>query len=88
MSDHSSSIGGFFGRMGKSAINENFYKSVGALFGKKDAEAGHEEEVDKARAVTSDEQMWLEGQLDGNGRVDEFDQALLEFLAEESGFSR
>ena len=32
--------------------------------------------------------MWLEGQLDGNGRIDAYDQALLEFIAEESGYTR
>jgi hypothetical protein len=32
--------------------------------------------------------MWLEGQLDGNGKFDECGQALLDFRAEEGGFSR
>ncbi|MDG2004121.1 MAG: hypothetical protein P8J20_12400 [Novosphingobium sp.] len=88
MSDHRSSVGGFFGRMGKSAINDNFYNSAGRVFGKKSAGSDLESEVAKAAEVTSGEQLWLEGQLDNNGKVDEYDQALLDFLAEESGFSR
>lgn len=88
MGDHRSSIGGFFGRMGKSAISENFYKTIGQAFGGKDASPDHDSEVAKATEVTAEEQMWLEGRLDGNGGIDEYDQALLDFLAEESGFSR
>jgi hypothetical protein len=88
MSDHRSSVGGFFGRMGKSAINDNLFKAIGDVFGGKSEGSDLESEVAKAAEVTSNEQMWLEGQLDSNGKFDECDQALLDFIAEESGFSR
>jgi hypothetical protein len=88
MSDHSSSIGGFFGRMSKSAVSENFYQTVGKVFRGEGDGRDLDAEVGKAREVTANEQMWLEGQLDGNGRIDEYDEALLDFLAEESGFNR
>jgi hypothetical protein len=88
MSDRRSSVGGFFGRMAKSAINGNFFKSVGDAFGRGRRESDLAGEAGKAAQVTSSEQLWLEAQLDGNGRIDEYDRALLDFLAEESGFSR
>jgi hypothetical protein len=74
--------------MGKSAVSENFYQTIGKAFSGEDNERDLDAEVGKAREVTANEQMWLEGQLDGNGRIDEYDQAVLEFLAEESGFTR
>jgi len=43
---------------------------------------------DKPGGVSRTEQTSLEGRIDGNGEVDEYDAALLAFLAEESGFSR
>lgn len=88
MSDHHSSIGGFFGRMGKSAINENFYQTVGRVFGRKSHGTDLEAEAGKAAEVTAGEQMWLEAELEGNGQIDDYDQALLDFLAEEAGFRR
>lgn len=89
MNDHRSSVGGFFGRMAKAALNENFYQSVGKTFGRKDAERRDiAAEVGKATEVTANEQTWLEGRLHGDGRIDAFDQALLDFLAEESGLAR
>ncbi len=88
MKDRSSSVGGFFGRMGKATLNENFYGILGEVFGKKDEGPTRAERADEAREVNSIEETWLEGQIDGNGRIDEYDQALLDFLKEESGFSR
>jgi len=88
MNDHSSSIGGFFGRMGKAAISENFYQTIGKAFSGETEGNDLDGEVASARDVTANEQMWLEGQLDANGHIDEYDQAVLDFLAEESGFTR
>ena len=42
-------------------------------------------EVADAAEVTTMEQAWLQGQIQANGQIDEFDQALLDFLAEEEG---
>jgi len=88
MNNRHSSIGDFFGRMGKSVLNDNFYQSIGDVFSGKGHKTDLDEEVAKAAEVTASEQMWLEDQLDGNGQIDEYDQALLRFLAEESGYSR
>ena len=38
--------------------------------------------VEQARAVTSDEQAWLDAQVNADGQVDEYEEALLAFLAE------
>jgi hypothetical protein len=88
MNDHRSSIGGFFGRMGKSAASGNFFEAVGNVFATKETERKLDTEVESARKVTAEEQTWLEGQLDGNGVIDEYDRALLEFIAEESDYTR
>lgn len=88
MNDTSSSVGGVFGRMGKAMLNENFYAVLGETFGKGDEGPSIDSRVEAARNVDMNEQTWLEGEMDGNGRIDEFDQALLDFLREESGFKR
>jgi len=88
MSDPHSSVGGFFTRMGKATLKENFYGVVAEVFGTKEKGPSSAELADKAQEVDGAEQMWLEGQLDGNGEIDEYDRALLDFLAEESGFRR
>ena len=79
MADHSSSVGNFFGRAVKSAPN-----AFGAVFGKKKPAApNHHEKVAAARSIQEEEQNWLDAYIEANGRIDEFDQALLDFLAEE-----
>ena len=88
MNDTSGSVGGFFSRMGKSAISGNFYETIGDLVKNAPSEPSAADKADVERAVTANEQMWLEDRIDGNGEVDEYDQALLDFLNEESGFSR
>ena len=40
-------------------------------------------EAAEAAEVTTMEQAWLQGQIQANGQIDEYDQALLDFLAEE-----
>ncbi|MBV1916713.1 MAG: hypothetical protein KUG65_01420 [Sphingomonadaceae bacterium] len=86
--DHKSSVGGFFGRMAKSTLKENFYGVAGEVFGAKESAPSHGQRADEAREVDDSEQMWLEDQIDSNGEVDEYDRALLAFLEEESGFTR
>ncbi|MEZ5734495.1 MAG: hypothetical protein R3E09_01615 [Novosphingobium sp.] len=81
MDDHSSSIGGFFGRMAKHTIKGGLFDGFGD---KKPEGPGLAARVAEAREVDTSEQTWLEGRIDGNARVDEFDQALLDFIAEES----
>ena len=80
MNESASNIGGFFSRMAKSDIRAGFSD----LFGGKAEAPGHDEAVADAEAVTSEEQAWLQGRIDANGEVDAYDQALLDFLAEEA----
>ncbi len=88
MNDSRSSLGGFFARMGKSSLRDNFFDTIGQVLGGEPKGPDHDAEVAGARKVDFDEQAWLEARIDGNGQVDEYDQALLDFLAEESGFKR
>jgi len=85
MNDHSSSIGGFFGRMARHTIRGELFGGFGSDTPKGPSRA---ERVSEAREVTASEETWLEGRIDGNARVDEFDQALLDFIAEETGETR
>ncbi|APE27459.1 hypothetical protein [Aurantiacibacter gangjinensis] len=79
VADNSSSVGGFIGRMAKSAPT-----AFGVVFGKRDAPSREEQAAEDAE-VTGIEQEWLDAQIAANGEVDEYDQALLEFIAEETG---
>jgi hypothetical protein len=90
MNDHRPSLGRFAARMAKSTVSGNFFDSIGYALGMKDGDEGPsiDERVEADRAVTTNEQMWLEGKIDGNDQVDEYDQAVLDFLEEESGFTR
>jgi hypothetical protein len=88
MNDNRSSLGGFARRMGKSFLRDNFYDVAADAIGRKPDGADLDARSDQARAIDLTEQTWLESQIDGNGEVDEYDVALLAFLAEESGFSR
>jgi hypothetical protein len=88
MNDSRSSLGGFARRMGKSFLRDNFYDVVADALGKKEHGPDLDARAAEARGVDVTEQTWLEGQIDENGQVDEYDQALLDFLAEESGFKR
>ena len=82
MNDHRSSIGGFFSRMAKDTVKGRLFSG----FRRKKAEGpSHAQRVSQAREVDMDEQAWLEGQIDGNAHIDEFDQALLDFIVEETG---
>jgi hypothetical protein len=80
IADNKANIGRFMGSMAKSAPN-----AFGKVFGRKNAQPEREAQVSEARAVTSDEQTWLDAQIAANGEIDAFDQALINFLAEENG---
>ena len=79
MNNSASSIGGFFSRMAHS----NPVAGFSSAFGDKGDEPDLDAEVSAAREVTSIENAWLKGQIDANGQIDDYDQALLDFLAEE-----
>lgn len=88
MNDKTASVGGFFARMGKSAVTGSFFNAIGDAIGKAPDGPDTSSQAAQARAVDINEQTWLEDRLDGNGQLDEYDQALLAFLNEESGFTR
>ncbi|MCT2401330.1 hypothetical protein [Novosphingobium mangrovi (ex Huang et al. 2023)] len=83
MNDHTSSVGAFMTRVVRSVGSPN---RVGAVFGRKQVEVRIETLVASAREVTRDEKTWLDDRIEANGMVDEYDEALLAFLAEE-GFA-
>lgn len=80
MADGTSRVGRFIGRMATSAPN-----AFGAVFGRRDERPSRAEDVADARRVSAEESAWLDAQIHANGEVDEYDRALLAFIAEETG---
>lgn len=81
VADNSVRVGRFMGQMARSAPN-----AFGVVFGRKDANMpSREQQVAEAAEFTAVEESWLDQMIDANGQVDAYDQALLEFLAEEAG---
>lgn len=80
MNDHTSSVGGFMVRAVRSISTANI---KGVVFGRKKIEAKFETLIEAAVEVTRDEKTWLDDRIEANGVVDEYDQALLRFLAED-----
>lgn len=81
MDDRSSSVLGFFTRMrGANPIGEARELLAGDA-----PKADHEAAVDEARAVSGSEKDWLQGHVDADGVRDPYEEALLAFVAEESG---
>ncbi|WP_120076200.1 hypothetical protein [Aurantiacibacter odishensis] len=80
VADNKANVGRFMGRMAKQAPN-----AFGVVFGRKDDSSSREEQVAADAEVTAFEQDWLDAQIARSGDVDEYDQALLEFIAEETG---
>lgn len=80
VSDNRPNVGGFMGRIAKSAPN-----ALGKLFARELPSSNRRDQVAAAQAVTGDERLWLDAQIAKNGQIDEYDQALLDFIAEEAG---
>ncbi|MEN8860833.1 MAG: hypothetical protein ABF282_10725, partial [Qipengyuania flava] len=78
MNESRSSVGGFLGRMAKASP-----AAFGQVFGRRDNGTSRLEDVVAAEAVTHAEREWLDAQIDANGRVDAYERALLDFLAED-----
>lgn len=83
VADSSSSMGNFLGRMAKTAPN-----ALGKVFGRKAAAAElptpiRANQVREMDEVTESETLWLDAQMAVNGHIDEYEEALLSFLAEE-----
>jgi hypothetical protein len=80
MNDAAVNIGRFFARMAKSSISDG----ATALNQPDASYLDFDEAAQKAAEVTSEEQQWLQAKLDGDHQLDELEQALLDFLAEEA----
>lgn len=79
VADNKASVGRFLGEMAVVAPN-----AFGVVFGRRDAGASRRQLAAEAAAVTGSEKAWFDEQIALNGKIDEYDQALLEFLAEET----
>lgn len=80
VADNKVRVGHFMGRMAKEAPN-----AFGVVFGKKDKGSSRDQQVAAEAEVTAFEQDWLDQQIAASGEVDEYDKALMEFIAEETG---
>ena len=80
MADNKASVGRFMGRMVREVPNV-----FDTLFGKRPPAApSREEQVAAAEEIVPFEQEWLDAQVAANGQVDDYDRALLDFVAEVS----
>ena len=80
MADSSSSIGRFIGRMARGVPN-----GFGLVFSHKARATSREEQVTEAHDVNGEESAWLDAHILADGQVDEYERALVAFIAEESG---
>ena len=79
MADTDHSVGNFLGKAARSAP-----KVLETLFARRaGSESSREDRVEAASEVTANEESWLDQHVEADGKVDEFEQALLDFLAEE-----
>lgn len=80
MNDTTPHMGRFAARMARANVGEGFK----AVFGKKKVKqmVDLNAEVAQAAQITTVENTWLQGQIDANDVVDDYDQALLDFLRE------
>ena len=78
LDDTSVNIGRFLARAAKSSPN-----ALGIVFGRKPDAQPHDASVADAHAITETEQAWLDARVHADGTIDAYEQALLDFLAEE-----
>ena len=78
MNDAESNVGRFFGRMVKTVPDGTFVR-----WSRQVSAPPHAEGVAAAESVTPHEKAWLDQAIGADGEVDELEQALLAFLAEE-----
>lgn len=79
VADNSASVGRFFGRMAKEA--PNVHNHFGKVFGKKSSGPTITDRAVAGDEVTSSERQWLDGMIEADGKVDAFEQALLDRIA-------
>jgi hypothetical protein len=76
----SDGVGRFFARMARFDLQSGFT----GVFGRKPVR-DRDGEAAQARAITGDERSWLDARIDADHQIDEYEQALMDFLAEEGG---
>jgi hypothetical protein len=81
--DHESSVLGFFARMGRAGPAEGVRDLLHP--GREPSAAEHESAVRAAAAVTGSEQAWLDAHVEADQKRDPYEEALLAFIAGESG---
>ena len=77
MNDNSSHVGRFFGRMSLNDVDD----AVVSLF-RRQPPSKLDSGVARDATLTGDEDIWLQGRMNANEQIDEYDQALLAFLAQ------
>ena len=77
-------IGGFLSRMARGDIGA----ALAEVFAPARPERDHAAQVAAERALTDAEDMWLQDRIDADDVGDEYEQALLDFIAEETGAAR
>ena len=82
MDDTRAGVGRFLGRMAQAKLDGFRY-----VFGQAER-TDHDAAAAAARAVDPVEAGWLKARVDGDGAVDSLEQALIAFIAEESGRAR
>ena len=84
VNDRSSSVLGFIGRMGGSLGGGlPVREALGEAFRKEQSAEAHDTEVAAANAIVDGERQWLNGHVEADGMLDEYEQALLDFISEE-----
>ena len=81
MNDRRSSVLGFLSRL----CADPDFEGARKLFEPGETAEQHRAEVDSAKAVTPIEKAWLQAEIARDGKRDEYEEALLRFLEEESG---
>jgi hypothetical protein len=82
MADTHSSIGKFMVRMATGAPT-----GFGMVFGCKGAPLSRERQVAQEQRIDDREESWLDAHIHADGQVDEYERALLRFIAEETGLN-
>ncbi|MBO9517842.1 MAG: hypothetical protein J7493_07225 [Porphyrobacter sp.] len=79
VADDSTHVTRFLGRMVQSAPD-----AFGVVFGKKQPALDPLAELTEAEKIDAGEQQWLDSHVEADGAIDEYEQALITFLAKEA----
>lgn len=79
VADDSTHVARFLGRMVQSAPD-----AFGVVFGKKQPALDPLAELTEAEKIDAGEQQWLDSHVEADGAIDEYEQALITFLAKEA----